>query len=35
MFKGALMATRSELLVFETCFEAPHPTSAKKAKAEM
>ena len=29
------MATRSALVVFETCFEAPHPTNAKRAKAEM
>ena len=35
MFKGALIATSPELVVFETCFEAPHPTNAKKANAEM
>lgn len=35
MFKGALIATSPELEVFETCFEAPHPTNAKKANAEM
>ena len=29
------MATSSALDVFETCFEAPHPTNAKSAKAEM
>jgi hypothetical protein len=35
IFKGAVIAVKLDVLALVTCFAVPHPTNAKKAKAEM
>jgi hypothetical protein len=35
IFKGAVIAVKLDVLALVTCFAVPHPTNAKKSKAEM